>query len=122
VQVDYFKSEADDPQHESPQSRLVWQVGAESCRSRTFGHRAVVECRAQRIARAADEGDLIRAGSEMRDVGRLRPPPVQIRCRVRGTGWDRAGAGRGTQQPGTPDQLARQPSRDTNACDSSRLS
>lgn len=81
MQLHDFKPEADDPQHEPPQGGLVWQFGAEGRRSRTCGQRAVIKCRAQRVARAADEGDLIGAGSEPRDVGRVNPPPVQDRCR-----------------------------------------
>lgn len=75
MHVHYFKPEADDPMHESQQGRLVWQIGADSCRPWTFGHRAVVERGTQCMTRAADEGDLIGAGPKTDDIWRLHPPP-----------------------------------------------
>ena len=46
VQAHHLEPEAGDPLHESPQSRLVRQLGAQGGGARAQGHRAVVKCRA----------------------------------------------------------------------------
>lgn len=43
VQGHDFQPETDDPLHESPQGRLIRQLGAQGCRVRAYGHLAVVE-------------------------------------------------------------------------------
>lgn len=59
VHVDKLKTETGDPQDQPRQRRLVWQLRAEGCRVPADGNLAIVEFRAQRAARLADESDFI---------------------------------------------------------------
>lgn len=58
-----LEAEAGDPQHQPAQGRLIGQLGAQGCRVRADGDRAVVEFRAHRGAGSARERDLVRVWS-----------------------------------------------------------
>jgi hypothetical protein len=51
--VHHFKAEAHDSLHESPQGRLIWQLGAQGCGVRARDNGAVFEPGAYRAARLA---------------------------------------------------------------------
>jgi hypothetical protein len=59
VHIDDLKPEAGDPRYKSGQGSLIWQFGAEGCRTRADADLAVIEFRAQRGTRLAGESDLI---------------------------------------------------------------
>jgi hypothetical protein len=59
VQVEDFKPEAIDPEHQPNEGCLVAQFGAKGGRTLAQDDLAVIELGAQRPACPADEGDLI---------------------------------------------------------------
>src|ERR1700751_4552823 len=84
--VDHIESQAGDPLHQPGQCALIWQLRPESRPVGTYADLTVVELRAQRGARLAQEGDLIRSC-----VHRATPPVFSfLRARVRETPASRA--------------------------------
>ena len=59
MQVDHFKTESDDPLHDSPKGSLIWQFGAKGRRARAYDDLAVVKFRAQCRAGLTCESDLV---------------------------------------------------------------
>ena len=72
MQVHDLEAEAGDPQHQPAQGRLIGQLGAQGCRVRADGDRAVVEFRAHRGAGPARERDLVRLWSHQGCASRVR--------------------------------------------------